>query len=217
MRKRARLATTAGVTVLGFTALSGMGGTAHADSGGGLGLPIDLSGTLGKAGPLGKTVDGVLKNTLSSPASHAKAPVRPRASTPASPRARRSSPALSADVRAGVNVSLNPISVHAVARVRLCAGPVLVCARPPAPPNPIPPPPAPPNPPPTQNRPPGQPVQPVTPAVVADHGPASGTLNVIGNALPFTGGPTGALAFLGVLAVVTGAAGVAGSRVRFRR
>jgi hypothetical protein len=210
MRKRARLAATAGVTVLGFTALSGMGGTAHADSGGGLGLPVDLS--LGKDGPLGKTVDGVLKNTLGSSGSgvHVKVPVHARVSTPAPRPARR---ALKADAEAGVHVSLKPLSVHAVVQARLCAGPPLECARRPAPPSPIPPPPAPPTPPPTT------PVTnpPASPPAAAGHGPASATLNVIGTALPFTGGPTGALAFLGVLAVVTGAAGVAGSRVRYRR
>jgi hypothetical protein len=212
MRKRARLAATAGVTVLGFTVLGGMGGTAHADSGGGLGLNVDLSGTLGKDGPLGKTVDGVLKNTLGSPGVHVKAPVHARVRTPAPRPARHSSPAVKADVRVGADISLNPLSVHAAVQARLCAGPPLECARRPAPPSPVPPPPAPPNPPPA---PPGKNL-PVSP-VVADHGPASATLNVIGNALPFTGGPVGALAFLGVLAVVTGAAGVAGSRLRFGR
>src|SRR4051812_29571335 len=55
MRKSARLVTTAGVTVLGLTAMSGM---AQADTGG-LKLPVDLTGPLAKTGPLGKTVDDV--------------------------------------------------------------------------------------------------------------------------------------------------------------
>jgi hypothetical protein len=209
MRNRARLA----VTVLGFAALSGMGGTAHADSGGGLGLNLDLSGTLGKAGPLGKTVDGVVKNTLGSPSVHVKVPVHARVSTPRP--ARRSSPVVKpvvkADVKAGADVALSPLSVRAGVQARVCAGPLLACARRPGPPNPVPPLPEPPNPPPAP--PPANKPAPASP-VVAVHGPSSATLNVIGTALPFTGGPVGVLALLGVLAVVTGAAGVAASRLR---
>jgi hypothetical protein len=46
---------------------------------------------------------------------------------------------------------------------------------------------------------------------------ASSSLVVAENALPLTGGPIGTLAFLGAAAVLTGAAGVAGSRLRIRR
>ncbi|MFB9839213.1 hypothetical protein, partial [Actinoallomurus acaciae] len=47
--------------------------------------------------------------------------------------------------------------------------------------------------------------------------PATNSLTVVGGSLPFTGGPIGALALLGATAVLTGAAGVAGSRFRFGR
>jgi hypothetical protein len=198
MRKRARLATTAGVTVLGFTAMSGMGGTAHADSGG-LGLPGDLTGTLGK------TVDGVLKPVTDATKPHlqVKVPVKVRLGVPASGP---SSPAVKARVKAGVKVSAGPLSVRAGVNVRLCAP----CGRRPAPPSPIPPaPPTPPPAPPVMN--------PIPAPPGAGKTPAAGSLTVLGNALPFTGGPIGALAFLGVAAIVTGAAGVAGSRLKTAR
>jgi len=206
MRKRTRLATTAGVTVLGFTAMSGM---AQADTGG-LGLPVDLTGPLAKTGPLGKTVDGVVKQTTSSKRSSGlrlNLPVQVRLGAPR--RSGHAAPAVHAGVKASVGTS--PLSARV--SVRLCAQPPQQCRRVPSPPTPIPPsppnpiPPAPPTPPPVP--PVGNPLPPNPPAAAV---PASGSVTVIGGSLPFTGGPIGALTLLGATAVLAGVGGVAASR-----
>ncbi|WP_141953209.1 hypothetical protein [Actinoallomurus bryophytorum] len=204
-----RLVTTAGVTVLGLTAMSGM---AQADTGG-LKLPVDLTGPLAKTGPLGKTVDGVVKQATSGPRRSAgpglrvNLPVDLRLGAPARKPGRPSAPAVHAGVKASVKVA--PLSVRADVSLRLCAQPPRECV--PNPPSPIPPtPPAPPVPP---TPPPTPPVgMPLTPRQPAEAAPATGSLPAIGDDLPFTGGPIGALTLLGATAVLSGAAGIAASR-----
>jgi hypothetical protein len=206
MRTRTRLATTAGVTILGFTA---MGGMAQADTGG-LRLPTDLTGTLGK------TVGGVVQNTpvrdtLGSSGSglHVNLPVRVRL---AAPPASGNGSAPSVGLKTSLKASLNPPAARVKVSLGLCDGPQ-DCGSRPVPPIPVPP--GPPVPPPV---PPTPPIPSAPPAPPADTVPASaGSLTVIGNALPFTGGPIGVLAVVGVAALLTGAAGVAGSRLRVRR
>jgi hypothetical protein len=208
MRKSARLVTTAGVTVLGLTAMSGV---AQADTGG-HGLPLDLTGVLGKTVD---TVGNVVKQTTSSPRSsegsglHVSVPVHVNLGAPHRSRghsAPPSSPGVKAGVKASVKAAAGPLSVRAALNLRLCVPPRQECV--PSPPSPIPPgPPAPPTPPPTP--PVGLPL-PQAPGTAA--GPALGALTVAGNSLPFTGGPIGALTLLGAGAVLTGAAGIAGSR-----
>jgi hypothetical protein len=46
---------------------------------------------------------------------------------------------------------------------------------------------------------------------------AANSLTAGGTSLPFTGGPIGALALLGATSVLTGAAGIAGSRLKTGR
>jgi hypothetical protein len=211
MRKSARLVTTAGVTVLGLTAMSGM---AQADTGG-LKLPVDLTGPLAKTGPLGKTVDDVVKQTTSGtrhssgPGLRVNLPVDLRLGAPARRSGGHSAPAVHAGVKASVKVA--PLSVRASVNLRVCAEPPRECV--PNPPSPIPPaPPVPPTPPPTP--PVGMPLTPRPPAEAAS---ASGSLTAIGDSLPFTGGPIGALTLLGATAVLTGAAGVAATRRKAAR
>jgi hypothetical protein len=209
MRTRTRLATTAGVTVLGFTA---MGGMAQADTGG-LGHATDLTG------PLEKTVGGVVKKTpvhrtLGSSGSdlHVNLPVRVRLRVPP---ASDNGSAPSVGLKTSLKASLNPPAARVKVSLGLCDGPPQDCGSRPAPPIPVPP--GPPVPPPVPPTPPA-PNPPAPPAPPAGNVPASaGSLTVIGNALPFTGGPIGVLAFVGVAALLTGAAGVAGSRLRVRR
>jgi hypothetical protein len=211
MRKSARLVTTAGVTVLGLTAMSGM---AQADTGG-LGLPVDLTGPLAKTGPVGKTVDKVVKQTTSGtrssggPGLHVSLPLNLRLGAPAHKSGGHSAPAVHAGVKASVNVSVAPLSAQARVSLRLCAQPPRECV--PSPPSPIPPtPPAPPVPP---TPPPTPPVStPLPPSPPAEAASAAGSLTAIGGSLPFTGGPIGALTLLGAAAVLSGAAGVAASR-----
>jgi hypothetical protein len=219
MRKRTRLATTAGVTVLGFTAVSGMTGlsaTAHADTVG-LGLPVDLTGPLAKTGPVGKTVDTVVKQTTSG--SHGSGGSGLRVNLPVNLRlggsrsSGRSAPVVKTGVKTSVKASTNPLAVRARVNVHLCAHPPQECGPIPSPPSPVPPtppipiPPGPPTPPPAP--PVGNPSTPLPPGAAE---PAASSLTVIGDSLPFTGGPIGALTLLGATAVLTGAAGVAGSR-----
>jgi hypothetical protein len=209
MRKRTRLATTAGVTVLGFTAMSGMAQAGAETRGTSL---TDLTGPLAGTGPLGKTVDRVVDRTT-KPALRLNLPVRvrlgaPRGSTPA----RHEPPEVRAGVKASVRASTDPLAVRARVSLHLCAHPPQQCGPVPAPPNPIPP--GPPTPPPVP------PVGAPTPPAAAPPGvstPSANALTVIGDALPFTGGPVGALALVGAAAVLTGAASVAGSRFRFGR
>jgi hypothetical protein len=207
MRKRTKLATTAGVTVLGFTAMSGLSGIAQADTGG---LGLDLTGPLAKTGPAGKTVDGVVKQTTRSSGPRLNLPV---ADLGAPSSAGRSAPSVHAGVKASVRTS--PLSARV--GVRLCAQPAQQCRRVPSPPSPVPPTPPSPIPPAPPTPPPAPPVDnplPKPPVAVA---PAAGSLRVIGGSLPFTGGPIGVLALLGATAVLTGAAGVAGSRWKAAR
>jgi hypothetical protein len=215
MRKRTRLATTVGATVLGLTAMSGM---AQADTGG-LGLPLDLTGPLAQTGPVGRTVDGVVKQATTGTRSSGGSgvgldlPVRLRLGTPgasgASGDGRGSSPVVRAGVKASVKASANPLSARARLNLHLCAHPPQQCGPVPAPPSPIPP--GPPTPPPVP--PVGNPAPP-PPVALDENGTAAGSLTVIGDSLPFTGGPLGALALLGATAVLTGAAAVAGSRLK---
>lgn len=208
MRKRVRLATTAGLTVLGFTAMSGV---AQADTGGGLGL-TDLTGSLARTGPVGETVDGVVKQATGSsgqPGLHLSVPLNlrlgaPRSSAPSG----HSAPVVKAHVKAGVGASVAPVGLNARVNARLCAGSPTQCGEHvPSPPIPIPPaPPTPPPPTPIGNQPPA-----------GTSAQSASSLTVGGNSLPFTGGPIGALALLGVAAVATGAAGVAASRLRTNR
>jgi len=219
MRKRARLATTAGVTVLGFTAMSGI---AQADTSG-LGLPLDLTGNLAKTGPVGKTVDGVVKQTTRSSSTRSSGgsglldlnlPVHLRLGAPqGSGSGRHSAPVVKAGVKAGLKVSTNPLAVQARLGAHLCAHPPQECGRVPSPPSPIPP--APPTPPPTP--PVGNPLPPGLPPGAGGLTQGSSSLTVGGDSLPFTGGPIGALTLLGAAAILSGAAGVAGSRLRFGR
>jgi hypothetical protein len=217
MRKRTRLATTAGVTVLGFTAMSGM---AQAETGG-PNLSLDLPGPLGKTvDGVTKTVDGVVKQTTSGTRSSAKPalrvdlPVRVRLGAPqrsgGGDNPGHSAPELRAGLKTSVKASTD--GVRANVSLHLCAHPPQQCGPVPAPPSPIPP--GPPTPP------PAPPVGNPTPPEAAPPGaaaPATNALTVVGGSLPFTGGPIGALALLGATAVLTGAAGVAGSRFRFGR
>src|SRR3569833_3281497 len=137
MRNRSRLATPAGVTVLGFTAMSGM---AQADTKG-LGLPLDLTGPLAKTDPLGKTVDGVVKQPTGGTATSAKRSSGLRLNLPvhvalgAPRKSGRSAPSVHAGVRASVQTS--PLSARV--SVRLCAQPPQQCRRVPSPPSPVPP------------------------------------------------------------------------------
>jgi hypothetical protein len=224
MRKRTRLATTAGVTVLGFTAVSGMtglGGTAHAETGG-LGLPLDLTSPLAKTGPVGKTVDKVVKQTTSGTRGSGGSGLRvnlPVNLSLGAPRsAGRSAPVVKTGVKASVKASTNPLAVQARVNVHLCAHPPQECGPIPSPPSPIPPTPPIPIPPGPPTPPPAPPVgNPSVPALPGAAAPAASSLTVIGDSLPFTGGPIGALALLGATAVLTGAAGVAGSRLRSGR
>jgi hypothetical protein len=218
MRKRARLATTAGMTVLGFTAMSGI---ASADTGG-LGLNLDLTGPLAKTGPIGKTLDGVVKQTTHPSSTRSSGgsilnlnlPIHLRLGAPeGSGSGRHSAPVVKADVKAGVKVSTNPLAVQAKVGAHLCAHPPQECGRVPSPPSPIPP--APPTPPPTP--PVGNPLPPAVPPGAGGLTNGSSSLTVGGDSLPFTGGPISALTLLGAAAVLTGAAGVAGSRLRFGR
>jgi hypothetical protein len=231
MRTRTRLAATAGLTILGGTALSGV---AHAETGG-LGLGGDLTT------PVSKTVSGIVKTTDRTSRTVRKA---------TSGTSRRSTgsglhvnlpvgvslSARGASVSAGVKASVG--GTHIGASLGLCAG----CSAPrPAPGSP----PAPGQPaPPSQPTPPGQPGQPSPPgaqppgaqppgaqppgsAPPVAQPPAAkpplgapagkGELATIGAPrLPYTGGPFGELAFLGVIAVAAGAAAVVGARPKAR-
>ncbi|GAA4498595.1 hypothetical protein GCM10023191_044090 [Actinoallomurus oryzae] len=217
MRKRTRLATTAGVTVLGFTAMSGM---AQADTGGPT-LSLDLPGTLGKTvDGVTKTVDGVVKQTTSGtrssskPALRVNLPVHVRLGAPQRSGGGKSPGRSAPEVKAGVKASVKASTdgVKANVSLHLCAHPPQQCGPVPAPPNPIPP--GPPTPP------PAPPVGNPTPPQAAPPGAAeaaASSLTVAGDSLPFTGSPIGVLALLGATAVLTGAAGIAGSRFRFGR
>jgi hypothetical protein len=202
MRTRTRLVTTAGVTVLGFTA---MGGMAQADTGG-LGLSNLTS-------PLTKTVSGVVKQTVPTssstrdsgrsldPAVHVRAPSTPRTGGGSSSAQRSGGSVATADVDAAADTS----PAQARASVGLCASLAEECGAEPSQPS-------------QPTNPPGQPNQP--PQAPSGKAPtATGSITAVGKSqsLPFTGSPIGTLAFLGVLSVLTGAAGVTASRVRVRR
>jgi hypothetical protein len=204
MRTRTRLATTAGLTILGGTAFSGI---AQADTGG-LGL------TGGLTGPVSRTVDGVVNKTTTR-VSHTVQKttgvgLHVRVRLPAPPTAGKGRPHGGAAVGAGVRASLGGAGVNA--SLRLCAG----CQAPNPTPQPPPTPPAPPSPPPGPpgSQPPGsappvaQPPAAPPPALGLPLG--KGELATIGSALPplpYTGG---------AIAVVTGAAAVIGARPKAR-
>ncbi len=207
MRTRTRLAATAGLTVLGCTAMSGV---AQADTGG-----LD---PIGLTAPVVKSVTGTVNDTThalsgqrsggSGPSVHL--PVRLHVALPAAPTGRRAG--VSAGVNAGVGAS--PKGVRAHAAVRLCAGD---CGRAPSPtpqPPPVPPvpPPAPaPNPPvfpPPVAQPPAANVPPVAVHDVLAKAPPS--------ALPYTGGPIGTLLFLAAIALTAGTAAVVVARPKAR-
>lgn len=213
MRTRTRLATTAGVTVLGFAA---MGGIAQADTGG-----LGLSGL---TDPLTKTLGGVVsqvvptsKTSTHSPALnlpihvHAKVPaLLPRTDTARRDRGWTRTEATpnrgnlaTANVDAALNAS--PRGVQARANVGLCASLSEDCGATQNPPAPPPPPPGP----------PGQPPQ----GPPSGNAPTATGSTAVGNnkSLPFTGGPIGSLVFLGALSVLTGAGAVGASRLRVRR
>lgn len=214
MRTSARLAATAGMTVLGVTAMSGM---AQADTGG-------LGGLGGLTGPLTKTVNGVVKSTLNAPSTSRSSSsstrsshgtslnlplhVRVRLPDATAPSRHRGTRHGSTHSREG---SLATVDVNAVidpdpqvqASVGLCASLAQECGVQSAPPSPPAPPPA---------QPPGP--APVRPPGVNAPATASGSQVHGAGSLPFTGGPIGSLAFLGAMSILTGAAGIATSRVR---
>lgn len=223
MRTHVRLATTAGVTVLGLAAMSGV---AQADTGG-LGL-TDLTGSLGK------TVSGLVAPksssggaTKSGGSQHSVGglkpdlPLRIRLAVPPSPppahkphhqgHAGKKGKIATVDVNASAGAVLDP-SAHVDLSLGLCLSLPAECgAIPPHPPVPVPPsPPLPPTPNPPPSTPPAPPSS-GSGAVTAGSG------SVLGRSLPFTGGPIGAMAFLGAGAVLIGAAGLGGSRLRLRR
>jgi hypothetical protein len=215
MRTRTRLAATAGLTILSGTALSGI---AHADTGA-LGL------TRGLTGPVSRTVDGVVNKTTTQASRTVQKTtgvglhVRVRLAGP--PAAGEGRAHGGAAVGAGVRASLG--GVHVRASLGLCAG----CQAPNPAPQPPPTTPAPPSPPtspsPPGSQPPGSAPPVGRPPVAAP--PASGLPGGKGELmsiraalppLPYTGGPIGAMAFLGAVAVVAGAAAVVGARPKTR-
>lgn len=201
MRTRTRLATTAGVTVLGFTAMSGM---AQADTGG-----LGLSGL---TSPLTKTVGGVVNQVVpaSKTTSHRSTPTLnlpihvhlkvPSTTTSTRSRWTRPEAASSRGSLATANVDANVNARQVNANVGLCASLAEQCGAQQNPPSP----------------PPGQPPQPPgrPPQPPSGNAPtANGSFTAVHNgSLPFTGGPIGSLAFLGALSVLAGAAGVGASR-----
>ncbi len=208
MRTRTRLAMTAGVTAVGFTAMSGMAQAAQADTGG-LG---DLTGSLGK------TVDGLLNKPaartdsnsgdivrLDGSGLHVKLPVKVHVPL-GTPAKDGRGPALNVKAPAKVAVGKG----HVKLSLGLCVGVPRGCG---SRPNPTPqPPPTPPTPP----TPPGPTPPPASPPPVVAEPASAGSLAIAKDALPYTGGPIGAMALVGATAVLAGAAGVAGSRLRLR-
>ncbi len=198
MRTRTRLAATAGATVVGFTAMSGI---AQADTRG-PGLVGGLTDTLGK------TVSGLTgqpateHGTSNRSGLHVNLPVHVQLPLPSSRRA-PSHPVV--DVKAPVRASVGQRGVRLSAG--LCVSVPAQCPSPQPPPSVPPPPSAPPG-----QKPPSQP-----PGPPPGNAPASsGSLAVVQNDLPTTGGPLGVLALIGAAAVLTGAAGMAGSRLRLK-
>ncbi|HEX6469983.1 MAG TPA: hypothetical protein VF069_12875 [Streptosporangiaceae bacterium] len=243
MQKRARLATTAGATVLTFVAL---GGVAQADP---LGDATDgLTDTLG--GVVNTVTGGVVN--LSTPTSTSGSS---STSTSKSKTASRSSSASKAGSSGGdpsLNIGLNG-PVHANTRVKANSSPgngtqasVSVnagvrglngrgdllraslnvgvdtcgfapeeCGQTGAPPPVVPPGSGPPpSTPPGVTGPPGAGPAGTGATIPGVAAPAPSTMK---ESLPFTGGPLGALTGIGVAAVLTGAAAVGASRVRVRR
>jgi hypothetical protein len=200
MRKCARLAATAGITAAGLTAMSGV---AQADTSG-----TGLVG--GLTGAVGRTVGGLVDRPAAEHRTAANQGVRlslpVRVPLPAGHGA-GAHPVV--DVKAPVKASVTKGRIRLAAG--LCVSIPAECASVPNPiPEPPPTPPAPPTPPPGQN-PPAPPAAPI--GIV----PAStGSLAVARDALPMTGGPIGTLALIGAATVLTGAASVAGSRLRLR-
>ncbi|MFL6055975.1 MAG: hypothetical protein ACJ72W_24175 [Actinoallomurus sp.] len=209
MRTHTRLAATAGLTILGGTALSGI---AHADT-----SALGLTG--GLTGPVSRTVDGLVNKTTTQASRTVQKTtgvgLRVRVRLPGPSAAGNGRTHGRAAIGAGLRASLGGVGVKA--SLGLCAG----CQAP----NPTPqPPPAPPNPPnPPGSQPPGSAPPVGRPPVAAP--PASGlpggmselmTIRSALPSLPYTGGPIGAMAFLGAMAVVAGAAAVVGARPKAR-
>ena len=209
MRLGTRVVTTAGVTVLGFTVMSG---AAHADTSGGSSLLSGLSGTVTQTTTI---VDGVV-GAVSKPAASQRTTTqaaRTAANDPGidigtkvtTPKRAPVHAEIAASVKA--NVSTSGVSVSPA--VDVCITGAASCDQsPPAPGTPPPPtePPAPttpPAPPPTAS---GNIESPISSAVSTQQGN-----------LPFTGSPIDALAGLGAALVLTGAAAVASSKRRAAR
>lgn len=207
MRTPTRLAATAGLTVLGCTAMTGV---AQADTGG-----FDPTGL---TAPVVKSVTGTVNHTTrvlperhsggSGPSLHLPADLN--VALPAARTGGRSG--VSAGVHAGVGAS--PKGVHAHAALRLCAGD---CGG--SVPSPTPqPPPAPPTPPPAPAPPGSNPPPPVAkpPAVNAPAAVHDVLARALPSALPYTGGPIGTLIFLAAIALTAGTAAIVVARPRTR-
>ncbi|HEY7483774.1 MAG TPA: hypothetical protein VH912_04870 [Streptosporangiaceae bacterium] len=228
MHKRARLATTAGATVLTFAA---MGGMAQADPVGDLtggltdtvggvvdtatGGAVHLSSGAANKGAAAKSrtkssakssgTDPSLGLRLGGPV-HANANVRANSSA-------RTGTQVDASVNAGVRSARgtgDAISAGISAGVDTCGFAPEECGA--AAPPPGTPPGAPPGTPPTGTS-PGA----TGPSGVGPVAPGAEGVSSIRQSLPFTGGPLGALTGIGLAAVLTGSAAVAGSRIRARR
>jgi hypothetical protein len=228
MHKGRRIATTAGATVLTFVAL---GGVAQADPLGDAtgGLTDTLGGVLdsvtGGAVHLSSSSDSAAQSASTSRAGSGgtdpsigvglDGPVH------ANTRVRvNSSPGNGTQADVSLNAGVRRLSgrgdlISASVNVGLdsCGFAPEACGMVPPGDTPGGPPVSPPN---TGTRPPTPPG--VTgPAGAGPGGPGAATTSAMKESLPFTGGPIGALALIGLAAVLTGSAAVGGSRLRFGR
>jgi hypothetical protein len=239
MHKGRRLATTAGATVLTFVAL---GGVAQADP---LGDATGgLTDTLG--GVVDSVTGGAVNLSTSSDSSDSTSQSSSKSTstsrtTATSESSGGSDPLLSVGldgpVRANTQVRANSsastgtqadVSVNAGVRqlsgrgdlvsasvnvgVDTCGFAPEVCGM-------VPPPGAPPGAPPGTGAPPAAPPGVTGPSGAGPSAPgaAASVPSSMKESLPFTGGPIGTLAALGLAAVLTGSAAVGGSRLRLRR
>jgi hypothetical protein len=236
MHKCTRLATTAGATVLTFVAL---GGVAQADPLG------DATG--GLTDTLGGVVDSVTggavhlsSSSKSTSTSASKSTSTSRSRSTSSRSSGGTDPSIGVGVNGPVhantrvqanssatngtqaNVSVNAgvrapggsgdlLSANLNVGVDTCGFAPEVCG--------MVPPGAPPGTPPGNGNPPGTPPGGTGPAGSGPSVPggAAATPNTMKETLPFTGGPFGGLAGIGLAAVLGGSAAVAGSRLRFGR
>jgi hypothetical protein len=209
MRLGTKVVTTAGVTVLSFTVMSG---AANADTTGGRSL---LSGLTGTVTQTTKIVDGVV-GTVSKPTAPKRTTTRAattaandpgvnvgvKVKTPEqAPVHAEAAASLSANASTG-GISVSPAVDVCVTGAASCDQAPPTPGTPPAPSEP-PAPSTPPAPPPTTS---GNIESPISSAVSTQEG-----------SLPFTGSPIDALAGLGAALVLTGAAAVATSRRRAGR